>query len=41
MTSEQNTAISPSVTVRAAAKVNLHLGVGRPRPDFYHPQATV
>ncbi len=29
------------VTVRAAAKVNLHLGVGRPRPDGYHPLATV
>jgi len=41
MTSEQNTVISPSVTVRAAAKVNLHLGVGRPRPDGYHPLATV
>jgi len=41
MTSEQNTAIGPSVTVRAAAKVNLYLGVGRPRPDGYHPLATV
>ena len=30
-----------SVTVRAAAKVNLHLGVGRPRGDGYHPLATV
>jgi 4-diphosphocytidyl-2-C-methyl-D-erythritol kinase len=30
-----------SVTVRAAAKVNLHLGVGRPRPDGFHPLATV
>lgn len=30
-----------SVTVRAAAKVNLHLGVGRLRPDGYHPLATV
>ncbi len=30
-----------SVTVRAAAKVNLHLGVGRPRADGYHPLATV
>lgn len=29
------------VTVRAAAKVNLHLGVGRPRPDGLHPLATV
>lgn len=31
----------PSVTVRAAAKVNLHLGVGRPRSDGFHPLATV
>jgi len=30
-----------SVTVRAAAKINLHLGVGRPRADGYHPLATV
>jgi 4-diphosphocytidyl-2-C-methyl-D-erythritol kinase len=30
-----------TVTVRAAAKVNLHLGVARPRPDGYHPLATV
>ena len=30
-----------SVTVRAAAKVNLHLGVGRLRADGYHPLATV
>ncbi len=30
-----------SVTVRAAAKVNLFLGVGRPRSDGYHPLATV
>lgn len=30
-----------TVTVRAAAKVNLHLGVGRPRPDGFHPLATV
>lgn len=30
-----------SVTVRAPAKVNLHLGVGRPRPDGYHPLSTV
>ncbi len=29
------------VTVRAAAKVNLHLGVGHPRPDGFHPLATV
>ena len=33
--------MTESVTVRAAAKVNLHLGVGRPRPDGYHPLATV
>ena len=32
---------APGVTVRAAAKVNLYLGVGRPRPDGYHPLATV
>ncbi|THV14848.1 4-(cytidine 5'-diphospho)-2-C-methyl-D-erythritol kinase [Nocardioides caeni] len=30
-----------SVTVRAPAKVNLHLGVGRPRPDGLHPLATI
>lgn len=30
-----------SITVRAAAKVNLHLGVGAPREDGYHPLATV
>ncbi|WP_203336274.1 4-(cytidine 5'-diphospho)-2-C-methyl-D-erythritol kinase [Nocardioides limicola] len=30
-----------SITVRAAAKVNLHLGVGAPRPDGYHPLHTV
>lgn len=29
------------VTVRAAAKVNLHLGVGAPRPDGFHPLVTV
>jgi 4-diphosphocytidyl-2-C-methyl-D-erythritol kinase len=33
--------VTPAVTVRAAAKVNLHLGVGRPRPDGFHPLATV
>lgn len=33
--------MSEAVTVRAAAKVNLHLGVGRPRPDGFHPLATV
>ena len=30
-----------SVTVRAPAKVNLHLGVGRPRDDGFHPLDTV
>ena len=30
-----------SVTVRAPAKVNLHLGVGPPRDDGYHSLATV
>ncbi|MEZ5091787.1 4-(cytidine 5'-diphospho)-2-C-methyl-D-erythritol kinase [Nocardioides sp.] len=30
-----------AVTVRAAAKINLHLGVGRPRPDGFHPLVTV
>jgi 4-diphosphocytidyl-2-C-methyl-D-erythritol kinase len=29
------------VVVRAAAKINLHLGVGRPRPDGFHPLITV
>ncbi|WP_370289778.1 4-(cytidine 5'-diphospho)-2-C-methyl-D-erythritol kinase [Nocardioides sp.] len=29
------------VTVRAPAKINLHLGVGSPRPDGLHPLATV
>ncbi|QBR94391.1 4-(cytidine 5'-diphospho)-2-C-methyl-D-erythritol kinase [Nocardioides euryhalodurans] len=29
------------MTVRAAAKVNLHLGVGAPRPDGFHPLDTV
>ncbi len=33
--------MSEVVTVRAAAKVNLHLGVGRRRPDGFHPLATV
>ena len=41
MTSAMTPEMTPSVTVRAAAKVNLHLGVGRPRPDGYHPLATV
>ncbi|GAA5145657.1 4-(cytidine 5'-diphospho)-2-C-methyl-D-erythritol kinase [Nocardioides marinquilinus] len=30
-----------SVTVRAAAKINLHLGVGAPRDDGFHPLCTV
>lgn len=30
-----------SITVRAAAKINLHLGVGAPRDDGYHPLTTV
>ena len=30
-----------SVTVRAAAKINLHLGVGRAREDGFHPLDTV
>lgn len=32
---------SDSVTVRAAAKINLGLGVGPVRPDGYHPLETV
>lgn len=30
-----------SITVRAPAKINLHLGVGAPRDDGYHPLTTV
>jgi len=30
-----------NVTVRAPAKINLHLGVGAPREDGYHPLVTV
>ena len=30
-----------SVTVRAPAKINLHLGVGAVRPDGFHPLETV
>jgi 4-diphosphocytidyl-2-C-methyl-D-erythritol kinase len=33
--------MSDPVTVRAAAKINLRLGVGAVRPDGYHPLATV
>jgi 4-diphosphocytidyl-2-C-methyl-D-erythritol kinase len=29
------------ITVRAAAKINLHLGVGAPRADGFHPLSTV
>jgi 4-diphosphocytidyl-2C-methyl-D-erythritol kinase len=32
---------SRSITVRAAAKINLHLGVGAVRADGFHPLATV
>ncbi|GAB4010229.1 4-(cytidine 5'-diphospho)-2-C-methyl-D-erythritol kinase [Nocardioides ultimimeridianus] len=31
----------PSVTVRAPAKINLQLSVGAPRPDGFHPLATI
>lgn len=30
-----------TITVRAPAKINLHLGVGVRRPDGYHPLATI
>ena len=33
--------VPPPVTVRAPAKVNLHLAVGEPRPDGYHDLVTV
>lgn len=33
--------MSAAVTVRAAAKINLHLGVGAPREDGFHPLDTV
>jgi 4-diphosphocytidyl-2-C-methyl-D-erythritol kinase len=35
------TATTTEITVRAPAKINLHLGVGRPRPDGFHPLVTV
>ena len=39
--SEARLGPAPRVTVRAPAKINLHLGVGRPRPDGMHPLSTV
>lgn len=33
--------MSTAITVRAPAKINLHLGVGAPREDGFHPLATV
>lgn len=33
--------VNDPVTVRAAAKINLHLAVGAPRPDGFHPLDTV
>lgn len=33
--------IQQSITVRAPAKINLHLGVGAPRGDGFHPLITV
>ncbi|MDN4171585.1 4-(cytidine 5'-diphospho)-2-C-methyl-D-erythritol kinase [Nocardioides sp. SOB77] len=33
--------VTSAVTVRAPAKINLHLGVGAPRPDGFHPLTTV
>jgi 4-diphosphocytidyl-2-C-methyl-D-erythritol kinase len=32
---------APTTTVRAPAKINLHLGVGAARPDGFHPLQTV
>lgn len=39
--SSSETVETTAVTVRAPAKINLHLGVGRVRPDGYHPLSTV
>lgn len=36
-----STRTGDAVTVRAPAKINLHLGVGAPRGDGFHPLATV
>ena len=33
--------MTATVTVRAPAKINLHLGVGAPREDGFHPLVTV
>lgn len=33
--------VTGSVTVRAPAKINLHLGVGPPREDGFHPLVTI
>lgn len=33
--------MTTELTVRAPAKINLHLGVGAPRPDGFHPLVTV
>ena len=33
--------MTAGVTVRAPAKINLHLGVGAPREDGFHPLVTV
>ncbi|MEO9221556.1 MAG: 4-(cytidine 5'-diphospho)-2-C-methyl-D-erythritol kinase, partial [Mycobacteriaceae bacterium] len=33
--------VPPPITVRAPAKVNLHLAVGDVRPDGYHELVTV
>ncbi len=33
--------VIPDLTVRAPAKINLHLGVGAPLPNGFHPLTTV